>query len=155
MATEAAWLTGKQFGEKIKKRKENNKNERKALTLTGLLMEGVMSVVPWSSQGFLLSSPMFHRRLRSSGSTVGTNSWFIQGMLVVFMVHPSAELYHSRRSCTRILRGCTLNCYLTLWPGLLRTKRAPIAILEEQQPMPGLQVFNFRSSRATTHYSVW
>jgi len=42
VATEAAWLKGKQFGKRRnKEKKENNKNERKALTLTGLLMEGV------------------------------------------------------------------------------------------------------------------
>jgi hypothetical protein len=42
VATEAAWLDGNNLEkEEIKKRKENNKNERKALTLTGQLMEGV------------------------------------------------------------------------------------------------------------------
>jgi len=45
VATEAAWLKGKQFGKRRnKEKKENNKNERKALTLTGLLMEGVSGV---------------------------------------------------------------------------------------------------------------
>jgi hypothetical protein len=32
--------------EEIKKRKENNKNERKALTLAGLLMEGLCQSDP-------------------------------------------------------------------------------------------------------------
>jgi hypothetical protein len=39
VATEAAWLNGNNLGkEEIKKKKE--KNERRGLTLTGLLMEG-------------------------------------------------------------------------------------------------------------------
>jgi hypothetical protein len=43
VATEAAWLYGKQFGKRRKKAKEREKqqNDRKALTLNGLLMEGV------------------------------------------------------------------------------------------------------------------
>jgi hypothetical protein len=43
VATEAAWLNGKQFGKRRSKEKERKKqqNDRKALTLTGLLMEGV------------------------------------------------------------------------------------------------------------------
>ena len=42
VATEAAWLNGNNLEkEEIKKTKEKQKNERKALTLTGLLMEGV------------------------------------------------------------------------------------------------------------------
>jgi hypothetical protein len=44
VATEAAWLNGTILEkEEIKNRKEKKqKNGRKALTLTGLLMEGVM-----------------------------------------------------------------------------------------------------------------
>jgi hypothetical protein len=41
VATEAAWLNGDNLEkEEIKKKKEKMKNERKGLTLTGLLMEG-------------------------------------------------------------------------------------------------------------------
>ncbi len=42
MATDAAWLNGNNLEkEEIKKKKEKrDKNERRALTLTGLLMEG-------------------------------------------------------------------------------------------------------------------
>jgi hypothetical protein len=41
VATEAAWLNGNNLEkEEIKKRKEKKENGRKALTLTGLLMEG-------------------------------------------------------------------------------------------------------------------
>jgi hypothetical protein len=43
VATEAAWLNGNNLEkEEIKKKKE--KNERRDLTLTGLLMEGLMSI---------------------------------------------------------------------------------------------------------------
>jgi hypothetical protein len=41
VATEAAWLNGNNL-EKETTKKKKGKNERKGLTLTGLLMEGVM-----------------------------------------------------------------------------------------------------------------
>jgi hypothetical protein len=40
VATEAAWLDGNNM-EKEETKKKKEKNERRALTLTGLLMEGV------------------------------------------------------------------------------------------------------------------
>jgi hypothetical protein len=52
VATEAAWLNGNNLEkEETKKKKEeerkNGKNERKALTLTGLLMEGLQDSYFW------------------------------------------------------------------------------------------------------------
>ena len=41
MATEAAWLGGNNM-EKEETKKNKGKNERRALTLTGLLMEGAI-----------------------------------------------------------------------------------------------------------------
>ena len=41
MATEAAWLDGNNM-EKEETKKNKEKNERRALTLTGLLMEGAI-----------------------------------------------------------------------------------------------------------------
>ena len=43
MATEAAWLDGNNM-EKEETKKNKGKNERRALTLTGLLMEGAIQV---------------------------------------------------------------------------------------------------------------
>jgi len=57
VATEAAWLNGKQFGKRRNKEKERKnrkkvKKDRKALTLTGLLMEGLCM-----SSGVLFERP--------------------------------------------------------------------------------------------------
>jgi hypothetical protein len=41
VATEAAWLNGNNLEKEKNKEEEETKNERKALTLTGLLMEGI------------------------------------------------------------------------------------------------------------------
>jgi hypothetical protein len=41
VATEAAWLNGKEEERKKREKEKKRKNERKGLTLTGLLMEGV------------------------------------------------------------------------------------------------------------------
>jgi hypothetical protein len=43
VATEAAWLHGNNLEkEEIKKKKEKKRKEKKRLTLTGLLMEGIV-----------------------------------------------------------------------------------------------------------------
>ena len=43
MATEAAWLNGNNLGkEEINEAEKERKDDRKALTLTGLLMEGLI-----------------------------------------------------------------------------------------------------------------
>ena len=66
MATEAAWLNGNNLQkEEIKKKREKKrKNGRKALTLTGLLMEGLIPPRKPDSR-----SPSHSLRKTSIGST--------------------------------------------------------------------------------------
>ena len=91
VATEAAWLNGTKFGKRRNKEEErkNGKNERKDLTLTGLLIEGLED-----------SRTAAHTKLRAERCARSSEAQFLERIFnaPVFLtvlkfrssVHPSA-----------------------------------------------------------------